>query len=61
MTPQVAWEPIVPGADSQPTLREIIDGEWEPDIDEGAASASALGQPSVRRLAAGKGAAGGCR
>ena len=52
MTPQVAWEPVVPGADSQPTLREIIDGEWDPYIDEWAASAAAHGQPIVLRLAA---------
>lgn len=52
MTPQIAWEPIVPGADSQPTLREIIDGEWDPYIDEWAASAAAHGQPIVLRLAA---------
>jgi hypothetical protein len=52
MTPQIAWEPVVPGADSQPTLREIIDGEWDPYIDEWAASAAAHGQPIVLRLAA---------
>lgn len=52
MTPQVAWEPVVPGADSQPTLREIIDGEWDAYIDEWAASAAAHGQPIVLRLAA---------
>lgn len=52
MTPQVAWEPVVPGADSQPTLRAIIDGEWDPYIDEWAASAAAHGQPIVLRLAA---------
>ena len=28
MTPQIAWEPVVPGADRQPTLREIADGDW---------------------------------
>lgn len=52
MTPQIAWEPVVPGADSQPTLRSIIDGEWDPYIDEWASSAAAHGQPIVLRLAA---------
>lgn len=52
MTPQVAWEPVVPGADSQPTLRQIIDGEWDSYIDEWASSAAAHGQPIVLRLAA---------
>lgn len=52
MTPQVAWEPIIPGADSQPTLREIADGEWDEYIDEWASAAAAHGQPIVLRLAA---------
>ena len=52
MTPQVAWEPSIPGADSQPTLRSIADGEWDPYIDEWAAAAAAHGQPIVLRLAA---------
>ena len=52
MTPQIAWEPVVPGADSQPALREIIDGDWDPYIDEWAAAAAAHGQPIVLRLAA---------
>ncbi len=52
MTPQVAWEPIIPGADEQPTLREIADGEWDEYIDEWASAAAAHGQPIVLRLAA---------
>ncbi len=52
MTPQVAWEPIIPGADSQPTLRDIADGEWDSYIDEWASAAAAHGQPIVLRLAA---------
>lgn len=52
MTPQIAWEPVVPGADTQPTLRQIIDGEFDEYIDEWASSAAAHGQPIVLRLAA---------
>ena len=51
MTPQVAWEPIIPGADEQPTLRAIADGEWDAYVDEWAAAAAAHGQPIVLRLA----------
>ncbi len=51
MTPQVAWEPIVPGADRQPTLREIADGQWDAYIDDWAAAAAAHGQPIVLRFA----------
>ncbi len=52
MTPQVAWEPVIPGADRQPTLREIADGDWDAYIDDWAAAAAAHGQPIVLRLAA---------
>ena len=51
MTPQIAWEPVIPGADSQPTLRSIADGDWDFYIDEWAAAAAAHGQPIVLRLA----------
>ena len=51
MTPQIAWEPVIPGADTQPTLREIADGQWDGYIDEWAAAAAAHGQPIVLRLA----------
>lgn len=51
MTPQVAWEPSIPGADTQPTLREIADGSWDFYIDEWASAAAAHGQPIVLRLA----------
>ena len=52
MTPQVAWEPSIPGADTQPTLQQISDGTWDFYIDEWAAAAAAHGQPIVLRLAA---------
>ena len=52
MTPQVAWEPVIPGADTQPTLQQISDGTWDFYIDEWAAAAAAHGQPIVLRLAA---------
>ena len=52
MTPQIAWEPVVPGADRQPTLREIADGDWDPYIDDWAAAAASHGEPIVLRLAA---------
>ena len=52
MTPQVAWEPVIPGADRQPTLREIADGDWDAYIDDWAAAAAAHEQPIVLRLAA---------
>ena len=52
MTPQVAWEPTVPGADVQPTLREIADGDWDGYIDAWAQAAAEHGQPIVLRLAA---------
>lgn len=51
MTPQIAWEPVVPGADRQPTLREIADGDWDTYIDDWANAAAAHGQPIVLRLA----------
>lgn len=51
MTPQIAWEPVIPGADQQPTLRSIADGEWDVYIDEWANAAAAHGQPIVLRLA----------
>ena len=51
MTPQIAWEPVIPGADTQPTLREIADGSWDGYIDEWADAAAAHGQPIVLRLA----------
>lgn len=52
MTPQVAWEPVIPGADQQPTLREIADGQWDDYIDTWASAAAAHGEPIVLRLAA---------
>ena len=52
MTPQIAWEPVVPGADRQPTLSEIASGDWDSYIDEWAAAAAAHEQPIVLRLAA---------
>ena len=52
MTPQIAWEPTIPGADRQPTLREIADGEWDDYIDTWATAAAAHGEPIVLRLAA---------
>ncbi len=51
MTPQVAWEPVVPGADTQPQLGAIINGEFDAYIDEWAAAAAAHGQPIVLRFA----------
>lgn len=52
MTPQVAWEPVIPGADGQPKLADIASGEWDVYIDEWAAAAAAHGQPIVLRFAA---------
>ena len=52
MTPQVAWEPVIPGADSQPKLADIANGEWDAYIDSWAAAAAAHGQPIVLRFAA---------
>ncbi|GEM_PF-1416030 len=52
MTPQIAWEPVIPGADQQPRLREIADGEWDGYIDTWASAAAAHGEPIVLRLAA---------
>jgi len=51
MTPQIAWEPVVPGADSQPTLRQIADGEFDEYLNEWARAAADHGQPIVMRLA----------
>ncbi len=51
MTPQVAWEPVIPGADTQPQLRAIVDGDFDPYIDDWAAAAAAHGQPIVLRFA----------
>jgi hypothetical protein len=51
MTPQVAWEPVIPGADSQPKLIEIINGEYDDYIDAWAADAAAHEQPIVLRMA----------
>ena len=51
MTPQIAWEPVIPGADVQPKLIEIINGEHDEYIDAWAAAAAAHGQPIVLRFA----------
>lgn len=52
MVPQIAWEPIIAGADQQPSLRDIADGQWDGYIDEWAAAAASHDQPIVLRLAA---------
>lgn len=51
MTPQIAWEPVIPGADVQPKLIEIINGEHDEYIDTWAAAAAAHEQPIVLRFA----------